>query len=458
MKPRLTLRWKLFLLFLIPFLISLWWIGKAGQFGKEGFPWLSFFLIFLPVLAIWFWGISRILIQPLMEINDVVGKFAEGLFNWRIRLAQRRDEWSDLGDRLNQMAEAMGEKIGRLSKALAESQALLNGMEEGVLILNLHGRVQKMNAAMEGVLSQAYPTDIGKHYLEVFRDPELNEIIQTTLKDKKGQRRGLSPLGRPGKIFQVQSSLIHYPESGGEGVIVVFHDITELKRLERIRQDFVANVSHELRTPLTTIRGYVEALQDDGMDNISQAKQFLQIIERHTQRMEKIVSDLLLLSEIESPDRMLKKDTLHIAELISSVVDALRPMAELKQQTVQMEVASGLPPLRADSQKIHQVIINLLHNAICYTPEKGNIFIEAKAVEKGTEVSVSDNGIGIPPEDIPRIFERFYRVDKGRSRDLGGTGLGLSIVKHIVEAHGGRVSVESKPGHGSRFTFFLPQS
>jgi two-component system phosphate regulon sensor histidine kinase PhoR len=364
---------------------------------------------------------------------------------------------SALAQQLNHMAEATGEKIERLSKALAESQALLNGMEEGVLILDLHGRVQKMNAAMEAVLSHAYPTDMGKHYLEVFRDPELNDLIQATLRDKMGQRRSLSPLGQPGRSFQIQSSLIQYPENGGEGVIVVFHDITELKRLERIRQDFVANVSHELRTPLTTIRGYVEALQDDGLENIPQAKHFLQIIERHTQRMEKIVSDLLLLSEIESPDRMMRKDPVHIAELISSVVDALRPMAESKQQNVQMEVASGLSPLRADGQKIHQVITNLLHNAICYTPEKGNIFIEAKAVEKGTEVSVSDNGIGIPPEDISRIFERFYRVDKGRSRDLGGTGLGLSIVKHIVEAHGGRVGVESKPGQGSRFSFFLPQ-
>ena len=458
MKLRLTLRWKLFLLFLIPFVIALWWIGKAGQFGKGGFPWLFFFLIFLPVLAIWFLGISRILTRPLKEISDVTGKFAEGLFNWRIRLGPTGRRIERAGEKLNHMAEALGEKIERLSKALAESQALLNGMEEGVLILDLHGRVQKMNTAMEEVLSPAYPAEVGKHYLEAFRDPELNEIIQTTLKEKKGQRRGLSPLGRPEKVFEVQSSLIQYPEDGGEGIIVVFHDITELKRLERIRQDFVANVSHELRTPLTTIRGYAEALQDDRLENGAQAKQFLQIIERHTQRMEKIVSDLLLLSEIESPDRMLRKHPLSIAELISSVIEALRPMAESKQQTVQMEVASGLSPLRADGQKIHQVITNLLHNAICYTPEKGNIFIEAKAVEKGTEVSVSDNGIGIPPEDLPRIFERFYRVDKGRSRDLGGTGLGLSIVKHIVEAHGGRVSVESKPGHGSRFTFFLPQA
>jgi len=457
MKSRLTLAWKLFLLFLIPFLLGLWGIGKAGQLGKGEFPWSSFFLIVIPVLAIWFWGISRILTQPLKEIIEVVGKFSEGLFNWRIRLAERRDEFSALGGQLNQMAGAMGERIEKLSKALAESQALLDGMEEGVLILDLHGRVQKTNTAMERVLSHAYPTDMGKHYLEVFRDPEVNEIIQATLREKKGQRRSLSPLGQPGKTFQVQSSLIQYPENGGEGVIVVFHDITELKRLERIRQDFVANVSHELRTPLTTIRGYVEALQDDSLENHSQTKQFLQIIERHTHRMEKIVSDLLLLSEIESPERMMRKDPVHIEELISSVVDALRPMAESKQQTVQMEVASGLPPLRADSQKIHQVITNLLHNAICYTPEKGNIFIEAKAVEKGTQVSVSDNGIGIPREDLPRIFERFYRVDKGRSRDLGGTGLGLSIVKHIVEAHGGTVSVESKPGRGSRFSFFLPQ-
>lgn len=458
MKPMVSLRWKLLLLFLVPLIVDLWWMGDAGQRGKEGLSWSFFFLTFLPTLAIWFWGISRILSRPLKEIDDVVGKFAEGLFNWRIRLAGRRDELSALGDKLNRMAEGMGGKIGKLSKDLAESQALLNGMEEGVLILDLHGRVQKMNAAMEEVISRAYPADLGKHYLEVFRDPELNEVIQTTLREKKGQRRGLSPLGRPSRTFQVQSSLIQYPENGGEGVIVVFHDITELERLERIRQDFVANVSHELRTPLTTIRGYVEALQDGDLENSSQAKQFLQIIERHTQRMEKIVSDLLLLSEIESPDRILRKSSFSIAEVISSAVEALRPMAESKQQRVQVEVASDLPLLKADSQKIHQVVTNLLHNAICYTPEKGHICIEAQRVEKGTQISVSDNGIGIPPGDLPRIFERFYRVDKGRSRDLGGTGLGLSIVKHIVEAHGGWVKVESKLGQGSRFIFFVPQS
>ena len=199
MKPGVTLRWKLFFLFLIPFMIGLWWIRAVLESGKEGFLWLSFSPIFLSVLAIWFWGISRVFMRPLQEICDAVGKFTEGLFQWRIRLAGRRDELGVLGKQLNQMAEAIGDKIEGLSKALAESQALLNGMEEGVLILNLHGRVQKMNAAIEAILSRACPGDIGRHFMEVFRDPELNEIIQTTLKEKKGQRRSLSPLGDPGR-------------------------------------------------------------------------------------------------------------------------------------------------------------------------------------------------------------------------------------------------------------------
>ena len=200
----------------------------------------------------------------------------------------------------------------------------------------------------------------------------------------------------------------------------------------------------------------MEALRDDGLENASQAEQFLKIIERHTQRMEKIVSDLLLLSEMESPDRLLRKEPLSFAELISTALDALRPMAETKKQTVQVKLPGEFPPILGDSQKIHQVIINLLSNAIIYTPEGGIFYRNAAGAEKGVEVSVSDDGIGIPPEDLPRVFERFYRVDKGRSREEGGTGLGLSIVKHIVEAHGGWVSVESQPGKGSRFSFFLP--
>jgi two-component system phosphate regulon sensor histidine kinase PhoR len=450
------LQWKGSLFFVLLMTIGLWavWEGK-GPAGE--FPGALFLIVALLFWAVGWGAVGRILVQPLNEMIGVVGKFAEGLFNWRVRLGTRDDELGQMGNALNRMAQEAGEKIDRLAKNLAETEALLRGMEEGVLILDLNGRIKQMNGAMGTILAHAFPSDVGKHYLEVFRDPELNDLIQATLADKKGYRRSLSPLGQPGKTFQVQSSLVQYPDNGGEGVIVVFHDVTDLKRLERVRQDFVANVSHELRTPLTAIKGYVEALRDGGLQDPVQTEQFLRVIQRHSERMDKIVSDLLLLSELESADRVLQRETVHLPELIRTAVETLRPLAEGKKQNLRVEPLEGLPTLRADNQKIHQVLINLLHNAISYTPEGGSITVEATPVPDGVEVSVTDNGIGIPPGDLSRIFERFYRVDKGRSRELGGTGLGLSIVKHIVEAHGGHVRVESKPGKGSRFTFFLPR-
>jgi two-component system phosphate regulon sensor histidine kinase PhoR len=451
------LQWKVSLFFAILLALGLWavWEGKGPQ-GE--FPGALFLIVTLVFWAIGWVAVGRFLIQPLSEMTGAAEKFAEGLFNWRVRLGIRRDELGRLGNELNRMAQAAGEKVDRLAKNLAETEALLGGMEEGVLILDVNGRIKKMNGAMGTILAHAFPSDVGKHYLEVFRDPELNDLIQATLADKKGHRRSLSPLGQPGKTFQIQSSSVQYPENGGEGVIVVFHDVTDLKRLERVRQDFVANVSHELRTPLTAIKGYVEALRDGVLQDPTQAEKFLGVIQRHSERMDKIVSDLLLLSEMESADRVLQKETVHLPEIIRTAVETLRPQAEGKKQNLRVEPMEGLPALRADSQKIHQVIINLLHNAISYTPEEGSITVEATPEPDGVEVSVTDNGIGIPSEDLSRIFERFYRVDKGRSRELGGTGLGLSIVKHIVEAHGGQVRVESKPGKGSRFTFFLPQA
>lgn len=450
------LQWKVSLFFVLLIAGALWAVskGKSPQGEFSG----ALFLIVLLALGVILWvAVGKFLIQPLNEIAAVVEKFAAGFFNWRVRLGTRRDELGRLGDQLNRMAQETGEKIDRLAKNLAETEALLRGMEEGVLILDLNGRIKQMNGAMGTILAHAFPSDVGKHYLEVFRDPELNDLIQATLADKKGYRRSLSPLGQPGKTFQVQSSLVQYPENGAEGVIVVFHDVTDLKRLERVRQDFVANVSHELRTPLTAIKGYVEALRDGGLHDPARAEQFLRVIQRHSERMDKIVSDLLLLSEMESADRVLRDETVHLPELIRSAVETLRPLAEDKRQNLRVEPLEGLPKLRADSQKIHQVMINLLNNAISYTSEEGSITVEATPVSGGVEISVTDNGIGIPPADLSRIFERFYRVDKGRSRELGGTGLGLSIVKHIVEAHGGQVRVESKPGKGSRFTFFLPR-
>jgi len=232
--------------------------------------------------------------------------------------------------------------------------------------------------------------------------------------------------------------------------------VQNLHRLEQVRKDFVANVSHELRTPLTAIRGYVEAIQDGGKDQPAQLDRFLNIVKAHAERLNLIITDLLLLSKIESGQIPLKQEPVALAGLLDRIVGLLRHLIEQKKHTVEVAIPAGLPPILGDEERLGQVFSNLLDNAIKYTPERGTITISATAGDKFAEVVVTDTGIGIPPPDIPRIFERFYRVDKARSRELGGTGLGLAIVKHLVEGHGGTVSVASSPGQGTRFTVRLP--
>jgi two-component system phosphate regulon sensor histidine kinase PhoR len=243
----------------------------------------------------------------------------------------------------------------------------------------------------------------------------------------------------------------------GRGAVAVFHDITRLKELEKIRQDFVANVSHELRTPLTTIKGYAETLLEGALKE-EVAAQFVQVIKRHSDRLEKIVEDLLILSKIESKEFQLRMESLSISDLIGDVLDFLKE--PLNKRKISVSVGEIPPTLLVygDRQYLEQVLINILDNAIKYGRDRGNIKISVNENPDGEiQVSVEDDGTGIPKEDLPRIFERFYRVDKGRSKELGGTGLGLSIVKHIVQAHGGSVWAESEITKGSRFHFTLPK-
>jgi two-component system, OmpR family, phosphate regulon sensor histidine kinase PhoR len=456
MKNGMKIHWKFLLSGVIPGMAVVW--ATAFFLAPEASGWKKWFLsVFLGAVFFWMYlRVSRTILRPLEEIEEGVRRYAEGFFNWKIRLRNTRSELGVLGSRLNQMAEAIQDKLQNLSNSLAESEALLGGMEEGVLILDLQGRVRKMNESMQAVLTQSFPADIGKHYLEVFRDPDLNDLIQITLSSGQSQKRSLSFLSQPEKIYQVQSSLIRDSERKMGGVVMVFHDVSEMKRLERIRQEFVANVSHELRTPLTVIKGYVEALREENLESSPGAQEFLKVIDRHAARMEKIVADLLLLSQLESPGRYLRKEPTRVSELIRTAFESVSPLGEAKNQTFESKIPPDLPLLPGDSQKIHQMLVNLLQNAVNYTPPGGKILVEAKKDGGGIQIEVADTGIGIPAEDLPRIFERFYRVDKGRSRELGGTGLGLAIVKHIAEAHGGRVSVESKLGQGSRFKVFLP--
>ena len=454
--------WKIPLQFISRFFIPVFvglWIVTFFLLPKTLHSLRVYFtLLILLAFAVLYGGLYRTLIQPIRDMKEALRQFMGGDLRWRAHLEDLRDELGELGGQFNQWADSVQKKIQGLSTSVAESEALLASMEEGVLILDSFGRVRKMNEAMGKIISPFSAVDMGKHYLEVLRDPDLNQLILSTLEGKQPQRGSFTPIskGKPDKTFLIQSSLIRNPGGGEDGVVVIFHDVTDLKRLERIRQEFVANVSHELRTPLTAIRGYVEALLEGGLEASKDARRFLEIIGRNTDRMGRIVSDLLLLSEMEAPDRSLRKESLNLPELVRSAAEALQTSAASKKQSLTVEIPSDVPAVRGDSQKIYQVLVNLLNNAIQYTPEMGRIHVRVHPAPDGVEIAVRDTGIGIPASDLSRIFERFYRVDKGRSRESGGTGLGLSIVKHIMEAHGGRVRVESKPGQGSCFTFFLP--
>ncbi len=353
-------------------------------------------------------------------------------------------------------------KVDEISREKDYLQTVLKGITEGVLVVDGRGRIRMVNEALRKLFPLP-PEVLDRTLLEVIRNAELEEAIRKAIRNGKGSAFELTLPSSSGRNFEVNVVGIPLPserinEEGREmgGAIAVFHDISRLKELERIRQDFVANVSHELRTPLTTIKGYAETLLEGAMKE-EVALQFIQVIKRHTDRLTKIVEDLLTLSKIESKEFQLKMEVLSLRDLIDDVIGFVKEPAEKKKISISRNEIPSFLTLKADRNYLEQVLINLLDNAIKYTPVGGRITISA--IENNSEeiqFLVGDNGIGIPREDLHRIFERFYRVDKGRSQELGGTGLGLSIVKHLIQAHGGRVWAESRLGEGSTFHFTLP--
>ena len=369
----------------------------------------------------------------------------------------------DLSPKANEISDVLYKNsIHEISKEKDYLHTILKGMTEGVLVVDERGRIRMVNDALRKLFP--LPQEVlNKTLLELIRHTELEEAIRNAIKDGKGSAFELTLPSFPEKTFEV--NVVGIPltyerisaEMGSmEGAIAVFHDISRLKELERVRQDFVANVSHELRTPLTTIKGYAETLLEGALKE-DVAFQFTQVIKKHADRLTKIVEDLLMLSRIESKEFRLEKKIVSPQDLVNDVIDYVRQSADKKRISIHKSEMAPSLKVEADRNYLEQVLINLIDNAIKYTPDGGRITISVVEKEgQEVEFSVRDNGIGIPKEDMPRIFERFYRVDKGRSKESGGTGLGLSIVKHLVQAHGGRVWVESRLGEGSTFSFTLP--
>lgn len=392
-------------------------------------------------------------IEPVNRMIQVSRKFAEGDFTKRV-FRSSKDEIGELAVTLNKMAEDIENKVREIESQNQKLTAIFNSMIEGIIVVDKNRRLVSVNPAVERIFGVSAGESKGKLFLEAIRNNDIYEVIEKALKNGKSVSGEIALVYPVQKIFELSATPIFDGDEVG-GCLAVIHDITEIRRLETIRSDFVANVSHELKTPLTSIKGFVETLLEGAIDDKENAKSFLNIIQDHANRLDTLVSDLLVLSNLESKEIRLEKSDWDLREHAEEVIRAFKAQSNKRQIAVNNEIPPGVK-IRADRNRTEQVFTNLIDNAIKFNNDGGSIRIYSKDAGGGIKVIIEDSGIGIPEKDIPRIFERFYRVDKARSRELGGTGLGLSIVKHIIELHGGNVGVESAEGHGSKFWFTLP--
>ncbi len=357
------------------------------------------------------------------------------------------DELGTVARVLDGAVHELSGKIDDLARESARMAAILGGMIEGVIVVDAQGRLQLVNQAARQML-RLDELAIDRHYVETIRHPAINQLLGAALAGGTPESVQLSPPRDATRTIMARAAW------STAGAILVLHDITELRRADQIRRDFVANVSHELRTPLTAIRGYVEALVEGDADPNEQ-RRFLDIILRHSLRMERLVKDLLRLARLDAGQETLELVSCDVRALIASVVSDVGPALEARHQRVEISVGKGAETVRGDPAKLHDALRNLVANAGNYSPEQTVVRVDAHGNGNGIAIEVSDQGPGVPEEDLSRIFERFYRVDKSRARDPGGTGLGLAIVKHLVELHGGRVRVENRPEGGAKFTIEL---
>jgi len=399
--------------------------------------------------------IRRRVTRPVTEMQAVAQRWAQGDFSQRTPVTGV-DEIAALGRTLNRMAGRLREKIADLEGERAKAAAILDSMVEGVIAIDQRGRILLMNPAAHSIFSLRREPVEGRPFLEVVRHKELLDFVEACQGTGAGAHgRQEVQLGPPiARTLDVHASAIAFT-AAQSGTLLVLHDMTELRRLEQVRTEFVANVSHELRTPLTSIRGYLETLLDGALEDPTHARRFLQVVSSHTERLSRLVDDLLQLSDLETGKVILKLAPILLREVSEDVAAIFETQAAQKALTLRHQVPPALR-VRADRDRLTQILVNLVDNAVKYTPEGGQVSISATSRGAVVEVSVQDTGSGIPSTDLPRISERFYRVDRARSRQLGGTGLGLAIVKHLVQAHGGELRIESELGRGTTVRFTLP--
>ncbi len=394
-------------------------------------------------------GISR----PVKELTSTATAITGGDLSQRFRRYPRH-EVGDLGRAFDQMAESLQNEIEAVRRARDRRAAILRGMREGVLVTDALGDILLTNQALRRLLGLPEAPE-GRPASEIIRNAELLEALAAVRAGRPHVVAEMRTLGPERRVLEINAVRISGEEPAG-GCVAVLHDVTELKRTDQVRRDFVANVSHELRTPLTAIRGSVETLLDGALESPPDAKRFCEMVARQVVRLEQLVEDLLDLAAIEAGEDAREEDEVAAAELADSVLATVSELAKARGVELRTELPRPDLSFWSERRALEQAVLNLLDNAVKYTPAGGLVTLAIAQAGDMVRISVSDTGVGIAPEHQPRIFERFYRVDKTRSRELGGTGLGLAIVKHTAKALGGRVELQSAPGKGSTFSLLIP--
>jgi two-component system phosphate regulon sensor histidine kinase PhoR len=415
----------------------------------------SFLLITILSLFISFL-FSYKLSSPIREMEQFTDRLRRGEGPGTL-IIESSDEMGQLAKNINYLVEELRGQIKRLNEEKGKVEAAFASAIEGVIILNSQDRVESMNRSMKGMIGGQYGDILNKTPIEAFRNIELQKALDRFKETGKPVSEEIILGAETPVILGVNITSIPGVTAGDEKTMLVFHDVTRLKKLEQVRVDFVANVTHEIKTPLTAILGYIETLEAGAIEDKETARKFLQTISRHAQRLNRLLEDLLTLSSIELGEMKFQFEGVALGGVMEGVFNIMELKAREKKLSVEKNIPESLPLLRADRDRMTQIFLNVLDNAVKFTPEGGTVRIEA--AETGRDdvvVKIADTGIGIPRDEVVRLGERFYRVDKTRSRELGGTGLGLSIVKHLMMVHRGRMEIESQLGRGTVVSLYFP--